>query len=232
MVEYKERYAKLSGEELLTLAAQEATLVDSARTALQVELSRRRLQNTSLDQYQVQAQKEIDEAIRSCAPVAEGNWVKVIVPRGSPLFPSVCPSCLGTNSDTPVSIRSERENFAGYRVLYTKFKYLVITIPHCRSCARRFILWQRISSASILVGMLAALVISLIFKFGRGALWLLIVPFCSPGILASIYLKRSVRLADYDDKWLDFRFKSFEYANLFHRLNSAETTRTSGTANP
>ena len=164
MDDYQERYTKMSGEELLTLASQEATLVDSAQIALRAELSRRRLQNTSLSQYQEQAQKEIDTAIRTCAPVVEGNWVKVIVPRGSLRFPSVCPSCLGTNPDTHVSIRSERENFAGYRVFYTKFKYLVITIPHCRFCARRFVLWQRISGASIVVGILAAAAISEMFK--------------------------------------------------------------------
>jgi hypothetical protein len=219
MVDYEERYAKLSDEQLLTFAAQEATLVESARTALQVELSRRSLQNTSLAQYQLQAQNEIDATIRSRAPVAEGKWVKVIVPKGRVQFPSVCPSCLGPTPDTHVSIKSEKET-SKHRVIYRRIQYLVIAVPHCKSCARRFKFWQRISSASILLGIGTAVVVALKFDMDRWAVWLLAVPFCGPGIWASIYLKRSVRLVDYDDRWMEFTFKSFEYASLFHRLNS------------
>lgn len=221
MVNYQDRYTTLSEEELLTLAAQEATMVDAARTALHVELGRRGLQNTSLDRYQEQVQKEIDSANRLCKPVVEGKWVKVVVPNGPLLFPSVCPSCLGPNPETPVSINSERGTFK-HRIVYTKVKYLVLEFPHCKACARRFKFWQGISTVSIFLGMGVTAVISEKFKMDRWAVWLLIVPFCGPGIWASIYLKRSVRLVDYDDKGLEFKFHSIEYANVFYGLNSRD----------
>ena len=220
LVDYSDRYATLTDEELLTIAAQEASLVDVARTAVQSELARRGLQDISLRQYQDEAEKRFDSAMVGHALIQHGEWIEITVPNGALTFPAMCPTCLKSNPDSRVSIRSEQEHFAGYRVLYTKHRYLRVTVPHCGACARRFLLRQRISRISIVFGILLTVFVTVKFHLDTWAGWALIVPLCGPGVWASTYLKRSIRLVNFDEKWLGFRLRSMEYAKQFRALNS------------
>ena len=65
------------------------------------------------------------------APVQHGDWIEITVPNRALTFPAICPTCLKANPDSSVSIRSEQTHYAGYRVVYTKHKYLTLTVPHC-----------------------------------------------------------------------------------------------------
>ena len=218
-IDFGERYAKVSDEELLTLADQEALLLEMARTAVRSEVARRGLQGTSLRQYQDEAEKRFDAAVLRHAPVQHGEWIEITVPNRALTFPAICPTCLKANPDSSVSIRSEQTHYAGYRVVYTKHKYLTLTVPHCGACARHFLLWQRISRISIVLGLLLAVFVRIKFDLDTWAGWALVVPLCGPGIWASTYLKRSIRLVSFDEKWLGFRLRSMEYAKQLQALN-------------
>jgi len=189
--------------------------------ALQSELARRGLQGATLKQYQAEAEQRFDSDLLSQAPVQQGKWIDLTLPNRALTFPSLCPICLKPNPDSSVSIESEQRHFAGYRILYSKYRYLRLAVPHCRTCARNFLLWQRIRRISIVLGLLLAVFVALEFDLDRWVGWALIIPLCGPGIWASTYLKRSVRLVYFDEKWLGFRLRSMEYAERFKALNSA-----------
>jgi hypothetical protein len=218
-VDYSEWSARLTDEEVLTNAEQDSLLVEKAKIAIHSELARRGLQGTSLKRYQEEMEKQIDAAVLGQAPVQRGKWIEITVPNGPLRFPPMCPTCLKLNPDSDVLIRSEQEDVSS-RIVYSKHRYLTITIPHCGACAHRFLFWQKISQISIVVGILLGVFIMIKFNLDRWAAWALVVPLCTPGILASMYLKRSVRLVHFDLKWLGFSFRSIEYATKFKALNS------------
>jgi hypothetical protein len=153
------------------------------------------------------------------APVQRGDWIEITIPNRALTFPAMCPTCLKSNPDSSVSIRSEKEDFAGYRVAYTKHRYLRVTVPHCGGCARHFLLWQRISRISIVLGLFLGVLILLKFDLPGWMGWVLVVPLAGPGIWASMYLNRSIRLVYFDEQWLRFRLRSMEYAKQFQALN-------------
>jgi hypothetical protein len=69
------------------------------------------------------------------------------------------------------------------------------------------------------LGFLLTAVLSIGLDLERWVGWALIVALCGPGIWGSTYLKRSVRLVDFGDEWLRFKFRSVEYAEEFESLN-------------
>ncbi len=220
MIDHAKYYAALSDEELLALAAQDSSLVEAARSALWTELTRRSLESKTLGRYRVEKQRQSDAEIYSGIPAKEGGWVKVLVRNHALRFPSACPSCLKPNPDTQIVVSSEQQRFAGYRVLYTKYKYLTVRVPYCSACARRLSMWKAVTTAAIFLGILVDVTIMVSFKLDRWVGWVLIIPLCGPGIWASTSLGRYVRLVGYDERWLEFCFRSPEYANQFHQLNA------------
>jgi hypothetical protein len=219
MVDHARHYAALSDEELLILASQEASLLEAARSALWMELTRRGLQSKTLGSYREERQRQTDAQIYSGTPTKAGEWVKVLVRTGTLRFPSICPSCLVPNPDAQILLKSEQHRFAGYRVFYIKYKYRTVWIPYCSACARRLSIWMRVSTAATLLGLMLCVAIMVSFNLDRWAASLLIIPLCGPGIWASTSLGHYVRLVHDDENSLELRFKSPEYANHFHQLN-------------
>ncbi len=218
--DFRDHYEKMTDEELVTLFSESSKLVDAARTALQAEISRRNLGKISLPEYGVEMERRLDADIRARGPVVEGDWAVVTVPRRRLRFPPVCPCCLVPDASTYIHMKSERETFRNYRVIYTRVQYLVLAVPHCKSCASRFKRWRVIWRASVVVGFSASLVIAVTLHLPSWVAGLLGILFFAAARVGPTYLKRAVRFLDYDDKWLDFRFRSLEYAREFYRLNS------------
>lgn len=77
---------------------------------------------------------------------------RVNLNRRAVQFPGVCPHCLGV-ADRKLAIQTKSE-FAGYFVVYTRWRHWVIQVPFCR----RFISKRRRAKVYLLLGFLTAAV--------------------------------------------------------------------------
>jgi hypothetical protein len=125
--------------------------------------------------------------------------------------------------DTALVLRSE-EGKSAWRVFYRKVERLQIEVPHCRKCANKALRIVRFGNLSIVLGIIAAVALSLRFDLSRWAGFALAMVLCIPGMLVQTYVG-AVRFVRYDDNLLEFRFKSAQYAELFYRLNSQGSAR-------
>jgi hypothetical protein len=219
-MDYLSYYTQLTDQALLRLLDQSDSLDNEAQAALSAELKRRGLEGVSLQRYTQEADKRAESDIRKEGPLVKGRWVHVAVPKGVIEFPQLCPSCLRPECDVLVFISSHEQKFAGYRVLYTKWRYLQIAVPHCRRCSTRQRRLQRVGQGLAVIGLVLGLVMGIRYNLGWWMTGVLGAALVLPGIAVDTYPFRSVRLAAYDDNWMEFHFKSLEYAKEFHRLNS------------
>jgi hypothetical protein len=96
-------------------------------------------------------------------------------------------------------------------------------VPVCRDCKEKERRLQKLTQFAILAGIAAAVAISIKFDLSRGWALLLGVVFVAPGVFASEYIGKPVRVGHYDDELAEFKFKSPEYANMFKLANSPES---------
>ncbi len=148
------------------------------------------------------------------------KWVTVVVPRGGLLFPNACPGCLRPSPSSDEAVASDYGRFGGYYVLFATTKHLVAQIPHCSECAGRLKRIRTWSAMAILAGLAGAVVVDIRLGLSRFWEFAVAVAFCAPGIIASEYLGRAVRIGKYDKDRVEFRFKSTEYAAQFESLNT------------
>jgi hypothetical protein len=96
-----------------------------------------------------------------------------------------------------------------------------VQIRTCETCGKKERRIQRIAQASIFIGLIAGLLLAIHFDLGRGVAGLLGAALALPGILLSEVVGTPVRVGKYDDEYVEFRFKSAEYAKQFRTLNQA-----------
>jgi hypothetical protein len=144
----------------------------------------------------------------------------VTVKRGRIQFPNVCAVCMSPNPTWVQGLTSEQGKFSGYYVFFTTWKHLKSQIRICETCGKKERRIQRIAQTSIFIGLIAGVALSIYLDLGRGG-FLLGMAFCAPGILLSETVGKPVRVGEYDDESVEFRFKSAEYANQFRALNQS-----------
>jgi hypothetical protein len=145
----------------------------------------------------------------------------VSVKRGRIHFPNACAACMSPNPTWSQELTSDQGKFSGYYVFFTTWKHLKTQIRICEICGKKERRIQRIAQASIFIGLIAGIALSIYLDLGRGGAFLLGVVFCSPGILLSEKAGKPVRVGKYNDSSVEFCFKSAEYADQFRALNQA-----------
>ena len=135
------------------------------------------------------------------------------------MFPTVCARCLKPDAEWELPVASDYGRFAGFYFFYTKHKHLQVNVPHCGECAVKINRVRSWSTAGIVAGLIVGVALAVWLDLGRFGTILLGMILCSPGIAASEYLYRAVRIKNYDDRRIVFRFKSAGYARLFETLN-------------
>jgi hypothetical protein len=143
----------------------------------------------------------------------------VTVKRGQIQFPNVCAACMSPNPTWVQGLTSDQGKFSGYYVFFTTWKHLKTQIRICETCAKKERRIQRIAQASIFIGLIGGVALSIYLDLGRGAAGLLGVALALPGILLSEKVGKPVGIGKYDDEYVEFCFKSADYANAFKKLN-------------
>jgi hypothetical protein len=145
----------------------------------------------------------------------------VSVKRGRIQFPNACAVCLSPNPTWVQGLTSDQGKFSGYYVFFTTWKHLKSQIRVCETCGKKERRIQRIAQTSVFIGLIASVALSIYLDLGKRGAVLLGMVFCAPGILVSEKVGKPVRVGEYDDNSVEFRFKSAEYANQFRALNQA-----------
>lgn len=127
-----------------------------------------------------------------------------------------------------LTVASDKEERGGNYVVYRKNKYLTFSIPFCGECARRTARSTRFGQALVILGILIALVISVRFDVGRFLGWCLGVGL--RGVLMALLKDHVVRISDYTDDSVTFRFKNTAYALELCKLNNPRSSRRVGSA--
>lgn len=149
------------------------------------------------------------------------NSDTVKIMKGTVAFPLVCPHCLEPASvNMPIQ---SAEVFAGYYVLFTKWKHSTVYVPFCAKYARR---GQRAFTISIATafGLLAtyiaiALITMRAIEGREGALAFLIFIgiFWLPSLL--VRPQRHIKLLSSDDNHVHFKIRDTRYAKLLAAAN-------------
>jgi hypothetical protein len=126
-LDFAAEYAKKSDAELRLLLQDWAHLVQPARDALQVELSRRQLPAIS-----GVSDETLDE---EASGYDDGD--AVVVSSSNLRFPQICPRCLNPIDGAFVKISSPRDFLSSFFPIIAIWRYLfsLYSVPFCRRCA-------------------------------------------------------------------------------------------------
>jgi hypothetical protein len=193
-------------EELLSLASEASGMTPESRLALLEELQRR-----------FQAIKDRATSIQ----LVHGFYT-VFVPRTNIHFPDICPNCLGKGANTPIETISQAKT--GHRVVNVIRDIAKLSFPYCVNCAKNVKRRHKLISWPFYCVLIAWVIACLMFGLGRLVYWGAILL-----SLPVVFLSRhrvAVRLGDFDEDWVECRFRSPQYAEAFASLNQVVTQNT------
>lgn len=171
-------------------------------------------------------QRRLDTTIKGASTVQLFHgWYTVFSRRVNIRFPEVCPNCLLKPADTDIPVRSQATT--KYRVVYTKHETVTLKVPYCRDCAKKLKNRTRLVAWPSYLVIAAWIGVCIGFNLGKLVMFLGGVVLSLP--LVSVFREASaVTLGGYDKEWLEFRFRSSDYAEQFASVNDvlAQNTET------
>jgi hypothetical protein len=195
----QEHFKVKTDGELLSLAADVREMTPDSRLALLAEMQRR-----------------FDTTNKPSAIVQLiHGWYTVFVERANIRFPDVCPNCL-RNADAEISIASRDK--IKYRVIYTKRENVSVKVPYCRDCATKWKYRTRLVAWPSYLVIAAWIGFCIWFHLGRLAVFVGSILLSLP-LISMLRENSAVTLGDFDKDWLEFRFRSPDYAEKFASAN-------------
>ena len=202
--------AKTDGE-LLSLASNAEDITAESRIALLEEMRGR-----------------LDAVVRDSAKIQLiHGWYTVFVQRANISFPSKCPKCLREGANTEVAIRSQTD--VKHRIVYTEHQSVAVKVPYCSDCASKLKYKTRLIAWPSYLLVFGWIAVCAWLNLGKLAIFvgstILLLP-----LVALSREHAAVTLGDSEKDWLEFRFRSSEYAEAFASSNNvlsqnAETIR-------
>lgn len=188
--------------ELLDLANSGAGMTPDSRSLLLQEL-----------QSRLEKTRRAAERI----PLFHG-WYTVVAPKVGVRFPEFCPRCSRVADSTARFKPPERRRF---RFFYWKSTRAVSNVPHCYACVAE--LERSRSICSWTWGLVGLLWIAVAIWLGipRFVVYMGVFVISTPFVY--LYDRASaVKLGDFSDKFVEYRFRSHTYANAFATLNNVQ----------
>jgi hypothetical protein len=189
--------------ELLDLANSGSEMTSGARFVLLQEL-----------QSRLEKAKQAAETV----PLIHG-WYTVVAPMERIKFPEFCPRC---SRFADSNCRFASSEHRGFRLFYWKTTRAVSNVPHCSGCvaelkrSRTFCSW-----ASCLVGILW-IAPAVWFRIPRWMIYAGLFAISAPFVY--LYDRTSVvKVGDSGEGFVEYRFRSHEYAKTFALLNHLQT---------
>ena len=193
--------------ELIELASSSAGISPDARFLLLREL-----------QSRLEKAKQAAESV----PLKHG-WYTVIAPRQEVKFPEICPRCSRFADSTSLKFAAPAQRKFHY--VWWRTSQATSTVPHCSECvaelkrSRTVCLW-----AWNLVGF-SWIAVSILLRVPRFGTYLGIFAISTPFVY--LYDRTSaVRLGDSGDEFLEYRFRSHDYAKRFAIVNNVQAENT------
>jgi hypothetical protein len=188
--------------ELLDLVNSGNEMMPEARSLLLQEL-----------QSRLQTAKRAAETV----PLVHG-WYTVVAPKAGIKFPEFCPRC---SRFADSSCRFESFERRGFRLFYWKTAKTVSNVPHCSGCVAELKRSRTVCSWTLcLVGFLwiaAAVWLRIPRLIIYAGLFTISAPF------VYLYDRTSVvKLGDFGEGFVEYRFRSHEYAKTFALLNNVQ----------
>ena len=155
---FAHEYSRKTDADLILLLRDKKNLLPMAQTALQVELSRRKLTEKSFqdDEPVAVEEPELDESENTVTLNAERLR-----------FPKMCPRCLSREADSIVRISYQWDSLAIWFQVIAIWRYVFsrCPVPFCSKCARSILLRRLVISMGFL-----SLVVSLLAYDGNHGL--------------------------------------------------------------
>lgn len=147
------------------------------------------------------------------------GWYSVVAPKTGVRFPAVCPRCSRLADNTSLRFESPEQRKFGF--LYWRTTRAVSTVPHCSECAADLKRTRRLCSSAggvlIVVWFAAVIWFGLPKPVNYVGLFMISLPF--------VYLydrTSAVKLGQFYDEEIEYRFRSHEYAKAFATLNNVQ----------
>jgi hypothetical protein len=199
----RKNFLSKTDTELLDLVSSGPETTSEARFLLVQELQRR-----------LAGAKQAAETV----PLRHG-WYTIVAPTVGIRFPELCPRCSRIADSNSLPFKSLENRRFG--LFFGGTTRAVSNVPHCSNCAAELKRSRTIcSSTRALVG----------FLWIAAVVWLRIPRFVSyvgiPTISAPfVYLydrTSAVKLGDFSEGFVEYRFRSHEYAKAFALLNNVQ----------
>jgi hypothetical protein len=148
------------------------------------------------------------------------GWYTVTAPIAGIKFPECCPRCSRSGADTTLRFKSlEHRRF---RLFYWKTEGAVLAVPHCSECAAN--LKRTRTICSWLGGLLALMWVVAFIQFRVPRFVIYIGGFITSLPIVYLYDRTSaVKLGEYGENVVEYRFRSQEYARAFATLNNVQS---------
>lgn len=161
------------------------------------------------------------ERARHCPETVQmiHGWYTVIAPTTGIRFPEFCPRCQRTGADCQLRFESPEER--KFRLFYWKTNRAVSVVPHCAMCAAELKRARAICSwtGGIAIVLWIAVVIWLDLPrlVNYAGVFLIFTP------VVYFYDRTSaVRLGNFSRDFVEYRFRSHQYASTFAALNNVQ----------
>jgi hypothetical protein len=200
----RENFQSKTDTELLGLVDSGPEMTSDARFLLAQELECR-----------LEKAKQAAEAV----PLIHG-WYTVVAPTAGIRFPDLCPRCsrfADSNSLRFASSESRR-----FHLLWWKTTRAVSNVPHCSGCvselkrSRNVCLWTGALAGFLWIFVVVRLRLPKFVSYVGG--FVISAPF------VYFYDRTSaVKLGDFSEEFVEYRFRSHEYAKAFAWLNNVQS---------
>jgi hypothetical protein len=188
--------------ELLDLANSDQTMTSEARFVLLQELRNR-----------LESAKQAQETIQ-----LRHGWYTVIAPKTGVRFPESCPRCFRF---ADVSLQFDSPEQRRFHIFWWRTSRATSNVPHCSECASQLRRSRAIYSWTC--GLLGCMwvAVGVWLRVPRPVTYLGIFVISTPFVY--LYDRTSnVKLSDSSESFIEYRFRSHEYAKAFAFLNEVQ----------
>jgi hypothetical protein len=200
----RKNFQSKADTELLELAGSGAEISSEARHLLRQELQNRLM--------------KVKQGVETVQ--LNHGWYTVVTPKTAVRFPEFCPRCSRLADNTSLRFASPEQR--RLRFFYWKTTQAVANVPHCFGCVAE--LKRSRATCTWTWGLVGLLWIAcaIWFQMPRFVIYIGVFTISTPFVY--LYDRTSaVKLGDFSEEFIEYRFKSHAYAKAFAVLNNVQT---------
>jgi len=199
----RKNFQSKADTELLELASSGAEMSSEAK-----HLLRQELQNRLMKAQQVAETVQLNH-----------GWYTVVTPKAGVSFPDFCPRCSRLANNTSLRFASPAQR--KFRFFYWKTTQAVANVPHCLGCVAELKRSRAVCSWTWGLAGLLWIACAIWFQMPRFVIYIGVFTISTPFVY--LYDRTSaVKLGDFGEEFIEYRFRSHGYAKAFAVLNNVQ----------